>query len=113
MTTEKLKPAKTYLHLCFECEKELENEQKIDNCPDCNKPFKEVWEHFVYHSGSAYTYRHQCENCKIMVDDGNQENRLCPQCEKPLEGSVLSISYMMSNNFWEKIKKKIRECLLP
>jgi len=111
MATESSQSIKTYLHLCFECGNDFDTEQKMDNCPDCNKPFKEVWEHFVYPSRSAYLYRHECKKCKIIIDDGRQEDRLCPQCKKPLEGGILSIAYIMSNTFWGRLSRKIRKYL--
>lgn len=113
MTIEKLKPKKIYLHLCFGCEKEFEAEQKIENCPDCSKPFKEVWENLIYPSRSAYRYRHECKKCKVIIDDGSKEERFCPQCRQSLIGDILSISYALPNNFWGRMKERIRKCLLP
>jgi rRNA maturation endonuclease Nob1 len=113
MSKKSLQPIKTYFHLCSECEKEFETDQKMENCPDCSKPFKEVWAHLVYPSRSAYRYRHECKECKIIIDDGSKEERFCSQCGQLLVGEILSISYILPNNFWGKVARKIRKCLLP
>lgn len=105
------KHTKTYLHLCFECEKEFDTEQRTDNCLDCNKPFKEVWEHLVFPSIRSRLYYHQCSACKIRFDTDEEEQN-CPHCNQPSKniGFVIRDSFPPAlNTFWGKLKHKLKE----
>ena len=110
MEKETPKYTKTYMSSCFECKKDFETEQRIDNCPDCNKLLKNMYERLVLQTKSAYIYYHQCETCKIEYVTDKKE-QVCHHCGQLAENVGIKISEPIPTTIWQKLGRKIREYL--